>query len=1235
MLSIYYGSEATDREKFIFEHVKGRTLLLVPDQFSLQAERDAFFYLGKNSLMDLRVVDFSTLGYKVMQQTGGRVPDLIDKYGRHMLLARVTAELESELGIYKGLNRKNSFIDMLNTVISEMKRYDVSPEDLEDVMGKLEESSYLSYKLGDILKVYRAYQAQIEGRYLDSEDYISFYGERILEAPMIHESEIWIYGFDTFTPKNMQVIERLILSARNVNIVMTYEAGKEQFELTGHVMGQLRQLAERSGIAVSVDEIHGTERKTVWSRIAQLKHGRRAISHGTEMSAQPANEAEYGGFPITLVAASNMYAEAERAAAYILELVREGGYRYGDIVVVCNDTETRGGILRRTLMRWGIPVFMDKKRKVLHHQAVSFLLALLEVIAKGYRDEAVMSLVKSGMMPFSEEEKEQLENYVRQFRIRGSAWKNDFEKCGDRYDAEQLNVLNALRRNVVDCIENAKLRMGIRNTAGEKIRGLYTFLEQDMAVMERLEQIMERQQALGLAESAAETSQSWSVICNIFDQIVDIAGEERMSNEDLFELMSAGFEEVEIGLVPVTGDSVLIGTLQRTRLSQLKALLIVGANEGVLPLNRSDEGLLSEREKEILQSMELELSKRDEVTRQEEQLAIYRALWLPQERLYVSCCGVDEKGEECRPSEVFTVLREFVEKRHESAASEDVERRHSPSAFGDSSPEDERSGGTLPSEDAERRHSPSVFGDSSPEDQRSGETLTSEDAERRHSPSVFGDLGARGSFTELITAPKGTLSHMAAALRDYKADGMLDRSWLEVMDWYEKHDEEDFSRVKHGLMFDNRLEALGEKFADSLYKGDLSALEVSASRLEQYSRCPFSHFVMYGLKAQEPRIYEVGAREIGDVYHRCLMKLSQQLTPDRDSGMAVNDPDSPWMNVTKEECTERIRDIMRSDSKSYREGILSSGREESYRAERIAEICSSIAWSMIQQVRKGSIRSMRFEYPFGTGRALPPVRVDIGSQEVLIQGKIDRLDILEGVAGRDDEISHGDECGDDAGDRADGAYGEHHEDSVHRDPEAEASVRIIDYKTGSETVDPEYFMKGYKLQLMVYMKAAVDAYNGRLEPAGVFYFKIRDVDMDADSASLPADKTGLEKKLADSYRLEGILLNDDSLISSMDSEIDGSSQVIPVKISKKEGVYVPAAGGCLMTKEEFAELYEQVDMQVKRICTELCAGNIEIKPKRESRKDMEGNYRTACRYCRYRSICMFDTSFDGCRYENV
>ena len=119
MLNIYCGGEQTDREKFIFEHIKGKALMLVPDQFSLQAERDAFFYLKEKSLMDLRIVDFSALGHKVVNQVGGRRPQLIDKYGRHMLLTKVIGSREKELHIYKGLNWKNSFIDMLNSMISE------------------------------------------------------------------------------------------------------------------------------------------------------------------------------------------------------------------------------------------------------------------------------------------------------------------------------------------------------------------------------------------------------------------------------------------------------------------------------------------------------------------------------------------------------------------------------------------------------------------------------------------------------------------------------------------------------------------------------------------------------------------------------------------------------------------------------------------------------------------------------------------------------------------------------------------------------------------------------------------------------------------------------------------------------------------------------------------------------------------------------------------------------------
>ena len=1109
MLNIYYGGEQTDREKFIFEHMKGNTLLLVPDQFSLQAERDAFFYLKKNSLIDLRVIDFSTLGHKVIRQAGGKTPDLVDKYGRHMLLTKIVSKMEDRLNIYKGLNWKSSFIEMLNSAISEMKRYDVSEEDLERTLDLLDDNSYLKYKLRDILTIYRAYQQQIQGKYLDSEDYITFYGDKILEAPMVRESEVWIYGFDTFTPKNFLVIERLLRASRGVNVVMTYEKDNEIFYLTGYVMRQLSELAEKAGISSAIKSISGKPRETVWSH--------RGI---------PA--------PVTLVSASNMYTEADRAAAYILKLVREKGYKFGDIVVVCNDTDIRGGILRRTFMRWGIPVFMDKKRKVLHHQAVSFLLALMEVIAKGYRDDALMRLVKSGIMDFNDDEKELLENYVKQFRIRGFAWKKIFSKGTDTYSAEDLNKINDLRQYVVDMVEKARLCMGGRNTAGDKIRGLYDFLEKDFAMTERLEEIIRRQEDMGLAESAAETSQSWDVICNIFDQIVEIIGNEKSSNEELLSLMTSGFEDVEIGLVPVSPDCVLIGTLQRTRLSRLKALLVVGANEGVLPLNRNDEGLLSEHEKAILQSMDLEISKRDEIVKQEEQLSVLRTLYLPEEYLYVSCSGVDEKGEESRPSEVFTELKKYLQKMNGGESEESI--------------------------------------------------------------SVFGDLSDSDCFLDKITSKEGTLSYMADALREYHDGGQIDTGWLQVMNWYEDKEDADFKRVKKGMLFDNKMEMLGNDFADSLYRGERAMLEVSSSRLEQYSKCPFAHFIMYGLRAEQIRVYEMGAREIGDIYHRCLMKLSQNLTPDRKSGMSVNDEVSPWMTITQDECFDQIEEIIKNDLLSYREGILISGKEEEYRTERIAEICSRIAWSMIQQVRKGNIKAMRFEYPFGSGKDLPPVKVDIGEQQVFIQGKIDRLDIIEG--------------------------------------ETDA-VRIIDYKTGDDSIDPEHFIKGYKLQLMVYLKAALESSYEAAQPAGIFYFKIKDIDMDADTTSIPQDSEDFERKIADAYKLEGILLDDESVINSMDTEINGASHVIPVKVSRKEGRYVSSSGGYLMSKDEFRNLYQQVDMQVKRICRELCEGKIDIKPKREGKRDMEGNFKTACKYCSYKSICMFDTSFDGCRYDPV
>ena len=1165
MLNIYYGGENIEKEKFIFQHIKGRSLLLVPDQFSLQAERDAFFYLDKTGLMDLAVVDFSALGHKILKEAGGPVPPLIDKYGRHMLLTRILEESDDALKIYKGVRGKNSFVERVNMLISEMKRSEVSVDMLREVSESLEDSSFLKYKLKDIVTLFSLYEEAIAGKYLDSEDYITFYGDKMLDSSLVAASDVWVYGFDTFTPKNMLVLERILKTARSLNIVMTWEdaaktppersakddagdpsqsgdaawpgdAGflaaddrEDLFSLTGFVIRNLVEMAEDLNEEVTCQAITGSGRDNLWSKTM------REISVSQEDSLQEKDPR------ITAVCTSNIYAEADRAAAYILQLVREHGYRFGDIVVVCNDTGLRSGVIRRTFVRWGIPVFIDQKRKVIQHPVVGFVLSLLDIIGNGYRDNAVMQLIKSGFLGFAEEEQDALENYVQQFKIRGTLWKKPFSRMGDNYTAEDLNRFNELREQVVSVIETARDRIGKYNTAGEKIRGLYGFLADDFMMEDRIEAMAKAQQEAGFLDGAAETGQSWNVICRIFDQIVETVGEERLSGRALRQIVEAGLAEMEIGIVPVNPDSVLVGTMQRTRVGRVKALLVLGANEGLLPLQKTDEGLLNEREKAVLEELDLEFSRTEDMVKQEERLAIYRTLSQPEERLYVSCSRIDETGGELRPSAVFRELENFLQSRAESDDS-----------------------------------------------------------------VVLGDL-EDGEVTEIAVSPKGAISYLTDAFREYLEGGKLDEDWLYAGLWYGSHEPEEMERIRRGMEFDNEQNALGGQLADALYRGDRRAIEASASRLEKYSGCPFAHFISYGLRPEDLRVFEMGPREIGDIYHECIMKLSQRLTAGEDSfqgldavPIAITDPDSRWMKITQEECREEIRRILQEETGTYREGLLSSGRNESYRTERIVDICSRVAWAMIGQVRRGRIREMYFEQPFARGAQLPPIRVTAGEHEVLIKGKIDRMDVLEMPE---------------------------HEDGM------ETAVRIVDYKTGGDSVDVEHFRSGYKLQLMLYLKAATQ--KQEVKPAGVFLFKIREIDADADARTVVPGEAAAEERMEDAYKLEGIVLDDMDLIDAMDTEIGGASKVLPIKYVKKNGTYSGSSGGYLFSREEFEELSAQVDRQVDRICREICDGKIDIRPKKEKKKDMEGNYKTSCKYCSYKSICMFDTAFPGCRYERV
>ena len=107
-------------------------------------------------------------------------------------------------------------------------------------------------------------------------------------------------------------------------------------------------------------------------------------------------------------------------ASKVVELARERNYRWRDMAIVCNDLDSYGSMIKRTLDEYGIPYFLDQKRSIMNNPIIEFILSSIQAIIRGYPYEVVSRVFKTGFSPLSVEEYEKLEIYILQHGIRGA-----------------------------------------------------------------------------------------------------------------------------------------------------------------------------------------------------------------------------------------------------------------------------------------------------------------------------------------------------------------------------------------------------------------------------------------------------------------------------------------------------------------------------------------------------------------------------------------------------------------------------------------------------------------------------------------------------------------------------------------------------------------------------------------------------------------------------------------------
>ncbi|WP_340003171.1 helicase-exonuclease AddAB subunit AddB [Oceanobacillus sp. FSL K6-0127] len=925
------------KEKLLANPQGSPIFYVVPDQMTFQQEFALFNDEHIKGSIRAQVVSFSRLAWRILQETGGGTRQFISSIGLQMMLRKIIEEKQGEWQVFQKAMEKQGFLNQLEQMITEFKRYQVTPEILHMQMEHMNQFVHkepgevaLVNKLDDLVYIYEKLIAALKDHYMDGEDQLQLLAEKIGESSILKDAEIYIDGFHSFTPNELVVVEALMKQCHSVTITLAVDNPNDTiseldlFHQTSETYHILKQIAYEN--YVMVDE-------TIVMHPANGRFKDRPYFAHLEQNFDVRPSPEFHGeVPIQIAEAVHPRAEVEGVAQEILRLVREEKYRFQDIAIFIRQTDVYHDLIQTIFDDHDIPVFIDEKRTMLNHALIEFIRSMLDIVEGNWRYDAVFRVLKTGFIPVSNQKFpltndaiDELENYVLEYGIRSrERWFSDEEWKFQRFRGFDNNVqtdmekqtqerINAYRAQIVKALQPFDEQIRKAATVRELSEITYLLLEK-LGVPKRLEEMRTYYDEHGKIEKGREQEQVWAAVIQLFDEMVEMAGDEPMKLATFRATLDAGFETLKFAHVPPSMDHVIVGTVDRSRLSGVQCAFLLGVNDGIWPLKPPADSMINEEERALLAENGMKLAESGKRQLLDDWFYMYIAFTAAQDRLMISYPLSDEEGKAKMPSQLIKRIEDLF-----------------PSCCNHLLLQD-------PDELAE--------------------------AER------------------FITAPVKTRSALTAQLARSQKGYPIQPVWWEVYNWYVEHQPKYSTTYKilQSLYYENKPSNLAKDTVEELYPKQVKA---SVSRLETYYRCSYQHFAKYSLKLDERRTYKLDAPDIGQLFHEALKIITDW----------IQGEGKDFAQLTKKDADGYAGKAVFNLAPILQHQILHSSNRYKYIQQKLQEVIARATYILSEQARQSNFSPVGLELGFGDKEKLPPLKMQLSNgYELLLRGRIDRVD---------------------------------------------------------------------------------------------------------------------------------------------------------------------------------------------------------------------------------------------------
>ncbi|WP_075617287.1 helicase-exonuclease AddAB subunit AddB [Paenisporosarcina indica] len=907
---------------------------IVPDQMSFSTEYALSTMEQLNGIIRTQVSTFKRLAWRVLQETGGISRQEISGFGYRMLIRRLLEEHKEEFTLFNQAANKRGFTNQMEMLLKEFTRYCLDCDtlhSLEESLKQVKAPRTLQDKAHDLSVLLNALEERLGTAYIDSEGYFALLSKQIHQSQLIKESDIYVDGFVSMTTREYEILGELMKHAKRVTIalpvhdeILDLMDDQSLFNNAAKTAERLKEMARDLSVEIE-PSVHLHENKRFVTN--ELKHIEACLH---TYPAPKIDDHEH----VHLIEADSRRAEVHAVARHIRRLVRDEQMRYQDIAILYRQPEVFDELIETTFAQYDIPVFINRKKAMLHHPLVEFSRSAFEAVLSDYQYEPIFRAIKTDLFfPLQankeiwRERADRLENFVLSQGIYGDRWADERRWHVKKYRGLEFHSkmqtdderalqedITFVRNLVMEPLKNFAQKLKNNKTGREIAQALFELME-ELYVFEKLQILKDEENEFGHLLLATEHDQAWSQWVDVLDQFVLMFGDEVLTPKECLSLLEEGFDTLEFSRIPPSIDQVLVASVDLSRLSNIRAAFVIGVNDGVFPKRVEQDGLLSDTEREWFMQIGFELAPTSKVRLMDESYMAYRAVTTASEKLFISYAVADEEGKALLPSTYIKRFQQLLPKVETELAVID----------------------------------PAVLKDNS---------------------------------SHYIQHPRATLPSIATKLKQAAVEGSLEEEWRAVAAYYENDPfwQSIFERVVRPINKPIQAERLSPETTNALYGDSFTS---SVSRVEKYFSCPFAHFATYGLRLEERGEYRLEAPAIGDLFHAALKWIS-----DETQRLHLS-----WAQLSTKQAWALAKQAVDEITPYFVHQILLSTRRYQYIQRKLVQIVQRTMTTLRDHASVSTFAPIAIEAGFGPGEQLPSLEIPLRNGHAMkMRGRIDRVD---------------------------------------------------------------------------------------------------------------------------------------------------------------------------------------------------------------------------------------------------